>query len=1041
MDVKAHPIPLCLVLVLASTSTGLAQEPKIAELEVQKVEQTTYFRVRFELPSALRLPRIADQGRAGSATRSELARLPRLVPQDASARLVYLGLRFTETAPGQDRPPPLAVPNVPNAVPPPAPGQAPEPVVVREGTPRVDGLEFFGQVKSSEGVGFLLLYPTEADKAKVKEAGALQGLILRQGSWAQVPVTLDFTKAKKIDFPKEGFNRKSETTPDAKDLEGNWAMAQAAAFAVFEAQAPDFGYYGFARLTTARRYKVPVWQLPRAWWDNRPDLVSRRTYDLTTGTTAIAETLALNRLRNPDFNKKEDRTIDVAKVQGIDIAEHPWLKMMAGQKPTPEPLARLVPHDNYYVHFKNIAKFLEAGDLFEQWGTGLARAFEANSREHGLKERLEQQLCLKSSGLARVFGPAVVKGLALTGSDPYVREGSDVTVIFHAANKAVLLGALQGPLEQAKKKFGGQLMTSKSRHQETDIESFVTPLREVSLHRAVFEDFIVCSNSAAGVRRVLDAYRGKLKPLSDSLDFQYMRTVFRLEDPNEDGFAFLSDPFLRNLVGPALRIKERRRLEGLTSLYMVTHGALFTAWETGKLPSHHNHLLSHTGLRQDELFSPEGAGAFWDHERQMAFSEVYNHINFATPLIELPIDKVTPTEQQEYENFRRDYMGLWRQFFDPIGMRFSLKQKEIRWETYVLPLVQTSQYNELRRLTGNGTIKLESGQISPQALVQFFAHLSPQADERKNLGDMMRMFARDIPGMNWLGNWFSVRLDDSAVYARLLEHHIRAEMTPAEVPWEEELDLLFQVPLTLGVEIRNPLVFAGVLAAAKKALNDVLPGTLEWEPVQPAYKGVNMVQIKVKPDTLPGVPARGKFNPALTYALVDGAFYLSLSETAIKETIDQAVLRREGKLKKGDIVEVNTAMKINPEAAVKARGFLDLYLEYEAHRRAQANALLLYPLFHAGLVGAQDDARAVEKTAMKFLGFVPVSPDLQPYVFERQSDEVSNRRHGSVRQPKLHAGIDPSSPAAGLLGTFRTIRADMRFREDGLHATVTLQRK
>jgi len=103
---------------------------------------------------------------------------------------------------------------------------------------------------------------------------------------------------------------------------------------------------------------------------------------------------------------------------------------------------------------------------------------------------------------------------------------------------------------------------------------------------------------------VLDTYKGKHIALANSLDFQYMRTVFRLEDPLEDGFVFMSDPFIRNLVGPATRIKERRRLEALTSLAMVTNGALFTAWETGKLPANHTELLNYTGSSPTSSFLP-----------------------------------------------------------------------------------------------------------------------------------------------------------------------------------------------------------------------------------------------------------------------------------------------------------------------------------------------------------------------------------------------------------------------------------------------------
>ena len=101
---------------------------------------------------------------------------------------------------------------------------------------------------------------------------------------------------------------------------------------------------------------------------------------------------------------------------------------------------------------------------------------------------------------------------------------------------------------------------------------------------------------------------------------------------------------------------------------------------------------------------------------------------------------------------------------------------------------------------------------------------------------------------NWLGDWFTIRLDDSTVFRTILEPRIRGQMDPRGVNWNEEMGLFFQMPLTLGVEVRNPLVFAGVLAAAKKAIDDVLPGSIDWEPIQPAYKGVTMVQIKAKGD-------------------------------------------------------------------------------------------------------------------------------------------------------------------------------------------------
>src|SRR5262249_14740405 len=156
-----------------------------------------------------------------------------------------------------------------------------------------------------------------------------------------------------------------------------------------------------------------------------------------------------------------------------------------------EPLARLIPHDNYYVHFKDLRKFIEFGELLDQWGTNILRVYEMKSRDYQLRERYERQLCLKSTALGKTLGPALVKGLAVTGNDPYIREGSDVSVIFHVRSRDLFLAAVDPFIDEARKVFGKELRKQKTNYGGVLIESFVTPLREVSLHRAAFDEFVV----------------------------------------------------------------------------------------------------------------------------------------------------------------------------------------------------------------------------------------------------------------------------------------------------------------------------------------------------------------------------------------------------------------------------------------------------------------------------------------------------------------------------------------------------------------------
>src|SRR5207249_1221976 len=128
---------------------------------------------------------------------------------------------------------------------------------------------------------------------------------------------------------------------------------------------------------------------PRVWsrvgWvvepkgGGHPESGTRELYETTTGAAAIGETLALRRMVATSWPDDGKRTIDIANVEGINVAEHPWDKLMEGKKPAEEPFARLVPHDNYYIHFKSIRKFIEFGDLLDQWGTTVTRAYEVNS--------------------------------------------------------------------------------------------------------------------------------------------------------------------------------------------------------------------------------------------------------------------------------------------------------------------------------------------------------------------------------------------------------------------------------------------------------------------------------------------------------------------------------------------------------------------------------------------------------------------------------------------------------------------------------------
>ena len=71
---------------------------------------------------------------------------------------------------------------------------------------------------------------------------------------------------------------------------------------------------------------------------------------------------------------------------------------------------------------------------------------------------------------------------------------------------------------------------------------------------------------------------------------------------------------------------------------------------------------------------------------------------------------------------------------------------------------------------------------------------------------------------------------------------------------------------------------------------------------------------------------------------------------------------------------------------------------------------------------------------------MPVSPDGSPYRYDAKYDEVVNERHGSFRKPTLKATTADASPLNFLFDQLRSVRADLRFREDGIHTVLTVER-
>ena len=82
-------------------------------------------------------------------------------------------------------------------------------------------------------------------------------------------------------------------------------------------------------------------------------------------------------------------------------------------------------------------------------GTPILQLAEPRSTSARTFERYQHQMCLTITAIARLLGPAVAQSVAVTGSDPYFRTGTDVAVLFETADPAVLENLLMAQVSLA----------------------------------------------------------------------------------------------------------------------------------------------------------------------------------------------------------------------------------------------------------------------------------------------------------------------------------------------------------------------------------------------------------------------------------------------------------------------------------------------------------------------------------------------------------------------------------------------------------------
>lgn len=433
----------------------------------------------------------------------------------------------------------------------------------------------------------------------------------------------------------------------------------------------------------------------------------------------------------PVETKKPDPTIKVkvASLTGPTIQSHPWEKMLAGRKADVGTLATCVPDDFYFIEFGSAAKLMDALATTDLWTGHLFAQMLGSAQSQDVEKRLKQQLGIQGipPGLLDAVG---LKGIAITGSDLYLADGTDVTLLVQGEKLVQLRQTIDG---LTSKQPGVQRTDGK--YLDFNYTLTAKPDRSVHVYAAdPRPDLHVRSTSLPAFQKVLAAIAGKndkgeaVKRLGDSAEFAYIRTILPRTAQEEDGLVYLSDPFIRRLLGPQVKLTQQHRLRAYNHLKMIERAALMFRSDTGRAPKSFAELAAAgcaPGIFGEGKWAcPAGGKYILSDDGMSARSTIFGTCGQMTPLLEIPLETVSQVDADAYKMFLDNYNQYWRTFFDPIAVRIKVRPEQFRLETVVLPLIDNSIYTGLAQSVGGKTIALASLPVPPKTVHSITAHVN-----------------------------------------------------------------------------------------------------------------------------------------------------------------------------------------------------------------------------------------------------------------------------------------------------------------------------
>ena len=487
------------------------------------------------------------------------------------------------------------------------------------------------------------------------------------------------------------------------------------------------------------------------------------TYNLFTGGRALSENLQLDRVMpnrtRPGDEEKE--TVPLDSVPGLTVKEMDWKEKIKDKKPQLDPLAALIPIDQHAVFFPSFQAMTAVADAADSEGVPVLQFAEPRAEDaadQGEVPEAALPLAHRRRPVAGATGDQRRSVHRLRPVPAHRLGRGPAAGAEGRGSPGQAAGPLVGPgVAQQPAQPRGQ--ASRGDGAGRGVFGARSPDRSVCVYVAQVGPAMVVTNSLVQLERLIDTQEGKQASLASAPEYAFFRDRYPRADAEkgeESALAVLTDATIRRWCGPRWRIADSRRTcaAAVLSELQAERMSDFVKGDVEKTVLHTDRPLPGAG---EIRLTPAGVT-----------SGTYGSLDFLTPIVELPMEKVTQAEANTYNTWRNGYQSNWSNFFDPVALRLAVKAGKISADVTVMPLIVSSEYRQYVDMTSG--VKLASGAGDPHdALLHLAVALNHDAGPVKDIGDFFKRWDDGrakvkLDPLGWVGESAAIYVDDDEAF-------------------------------------------------------------------------------------------------------------------------------------------------------------------------------------------------------------------------------------------------------------------------------------